>query len=170
MEKGILACLLRHGETTRFFSGPEIAPIHGAVRPIFLHGDQRTQMRLLGNAISVPQAMVPLVHACCYLGLEGVPEPAEAVAWCLQARIHNGNSALVPFGTSWVLCHRSQTAEVLKAHELHCPDTLHAFTEVCLQHGAPGAASTGTQLQRCHWQWLCYGFGPFADRLSDLRG
>ena len=141
MERGILACLLQQGGVTRFFSGPEIASVHGAVRPIYLHDDRRAQMRLLGNAITVPQAMVPLVHACCHLGLVGVPEPAEAVAWCLQARIHNGNSALMPFGDSWVLCHRSQTEEVLRAHALHCPDTLHAappeaFTEVCLQHGA----------------------------------
>ncbi|CAE7364605.1 ngoBIM, partial [Symbiodinium sp. CCMP2592] len=137
MEKGILACLLRQGDTIRFFAGPEIASIHGAVRPIFLSVDQRQQMRLLGNAISVPQAMVPLVHACCHLGLTGAPEPAEAVAWCLQARLHNGNSVLMPFGPNWVLCHSSQTAEVLRVHAVHSPETLHAdppeaFTEVCL--------------------------------------
>ncbi|CAE6969160.1 ngoBIM [Symbiodinium sp. CCMP2592] len=140
-QKGILGCLLQQAGCTRFFSGPEIAAIHGATLPTFLHSDRRTQMRLLGNAVAVPQAVVPLIQACCRWGVADTPEPAEAVSWCLQSRLHSQNSVLMPFGEDWVLCHHSQTEQVLQAHAAHSPLTLHAeapdaFVPIACQVGS----------------------------------
>ncbi|CAE6968657.1 unnamed protein product [Symbiodinium sp. CCMP2456] len=138
LQRGIHGCLLRKSGLVRFFAGPEIAAIHGAASPIFLSVDQRTQMRLLGNGIAVPHAMVPLVCGCSLLGLHDAPEPAAAVAMCLRSRLHADNSLLMPFGQDWVLCHKSQMHQVLHAQGLMCPRSLRApapeaFVEILLQ-------------------------------------
>ena len=145
LDKGVLACLLGVQGEVRFFAGPEIAAVHGAVLPIFLHENHRTQMRFLGNSIAVPHALVPLAHACAHLGVPGSPEPAEAVAWGLKARLHRDNSVLLPFGGDWVLCHCDHTQHVLARHARLCPETLHslaptAFVQVTL--AAPEASFT----------------------------
>ena len=116
MQRGVLTCLVQQEGVVRHFAGPEISSIHGAALPVFLHADARTQMRMLGNSIAVPHAIVPLVRACEMLGKAPTPEPAEAVAWSLRARLHAQNSVLLPFGQDWVLCHRSQIDQVLRCH------------------------------------------------------
>ena len=99
-------------------SGPEIASLHGAVQPILLQAHTPTQMRLLGNCISVPHAITGLVYACSCLGLRGVPEPPAAVRLALQERIHSSNAALLPIGHDWVLCHRDRTEQVITARHV----------------------------------------------------
>ncbi|CAE7340139.1 unnamed protein product [Symbiodinium necroappetens] len=143
LQKGIHGCLLRKSGLLRFFSGPEIAAVHGAAVPIFLAADQREQMKLLGNCIAVPHAMVPLVCACSLLGVSDVPEPAAAVALCLRARLHNANSLLMPFGPDWVLCHRSQVDAVLQTQGRLMPRSVcapapEAFVEVLIRMPAYG--------------------------------
>ena len=143
LQKGIHGCLLRKSGLLRFFSGPEIAAVHGAAVPIFLAADQREQMKLLGNCIAVPHAMVPLVCACSLLGISAVPEPAAAVALCMRARLHNANSLLMPFGSDWVLCHRSQVDAVLQTQGRQMPRSVgaqapEAFVEVLIQMPASG--------------------------------
>ena len=56
--RGILGCLLQHQGCLRFFAGAEIASLHGAVQPVLLEADAQVQMRMLGNAIAVPHAVV----------------------------------------------------------------------------------------------------------------
>ncbi|CAE7289892.1 Trdmt1 [Symbiodinium sp. CCMP2592] len=113
LEKGIMGTLVLHEGIARFFSGPEIAAIHGAVRPVFLHHDHKVQMKLLGNAIAVPHALAPLSIVCLAAGLPKAPEPAEAIRWCMASRLHNRNTVLMPLGTDWIFCHQEQTADVL---------------------------------------------------------
>ena len=61
---GILATLLAlPGEEPRFASGLEVAMLDCAVRPLLLHECDCTQMRLLGNCLTTPQAIVCLGHA-----------------------------------------------------------------------------------------------------------
>ena len=112
LEKGILGTLVFHEGVVRFFSGPEIAAIHGAVRPIYLSHDRQVQMRLLGNSIAIPHALVPLSIACLVAKLPQAPEPAQAIHWCMMDRLHNQNSVLMPVGADWVFCRRDQTAAV----------------------------------------------------------
>ena len=111
--KGLLGFVLRHQGVLRFFSGAEIAALHGAVRPVLLPADRRCQMRLLGNSLAVPQAAAGLAYACHALGYKGSPEPAAAVASCLSARIHNANAFFLPNGPDWILCRKSQVADLL---------------------------------------------------------
>eukprot|EP00439_Symbiodinium_sp_Y106_P031139 s6276_g3.t1 len=113
--KGLLGFVLRHQGVLRFFSGAEIAALHGAVRPVLLPADRRCQMRLLGNSLAVPQAAAGLAYACHALGYKGSPEPAAAVASCLSARIHNANAFFLPNGPDWILCRKSQVADLLSA-------------------------------------------------------
>ncbi|CAE7239570.1 unnamed protein product [Symbiodinium sp. CCMP2592] len=111
--KGILGFVLRHQGILRFFSGAEVAALHGAVRPILLQENRRSQMRLLGNSLAVPQAAAGLAYACHALGCKGTPEPAKAVAGCLSARVHNANAFFLPRGADWILCRKDQVTEVL---------------------------------------------------------
>ncbi|CAE7445849.1 unnamed protein product [Symbiodinium sp. CCMP2592] len=111
--KGLLGFLLLHQGVVRFFSGAEVAAIHGAVKPILLEQDRRCQMKLLGNAIAVPQAVAGLSFACQALGVTGVPEPAAAVALSLRERITNTNALFLPVGSDWVLCRKDQVESVL---------------------------------------------------------
>ena len=129
--KGILGCLASFRGVLRFFAGPEIASLHGATQPILLQADVPTQMRLLGNSISVPHAITGLVYACCCLGVRGVPEPPMAVRLALQERIHCKNAALLPIGGDWVLCHRDRADQVIEAR--------HVFSAEAWQAGAPSA-------------------------------
>ncbi|CAE7355188.1 unnamed protein product [Symbiodinium sp. CCMP2592] len=116
--KGLLGFVLRHQGVLRFFSGAEIAALHGAVRPILLQENRRSQMRLLGNSLAVPQAAAGLAFACHALGCQSSPEPAEAVATCLSARLHNANTFFLPKGADWILCRKDQVADVLSSGEM----------------------------------------------------
>ena len=89
--KGLLGCLLDSDQGPRFLSGIEAAFCHGTCRPLFLHRDDKTQMRIQGNCLSVLQAT-----ACLTRGLYGLlppgarPEPTAMQRECLAARIHGG--------------------------------------------------------------------------------
>ncbi|CAE7231259.1 unnamed protein product [Symbiodinium sp. CCMP2456] len=138
--KGILGCLLQHQGCLRFFAGAEVASLHGAVQPILLDAQAAVQMRMLGNAIAVPQAVVGLVYGCLVLGLEGVPDPASAVHLACRLRLHNQNTVLIPVDSDWILCSREQTEAVIKSGG-GLPKTAWAtppsqvLTEVTLQAG-----------------------------------
>ncbi|CAE7020860.1 unnamed protein product [Symbiodinium sp. KB8] len=112
--RGILGCLLQHQGCLRFFAGAEIASLHGAVQPVLLEEDAQVQMRMLGNAIAIPHAVVGLVYACTVLGLDQVPDPALAVHTACQLRLHNQNTVLLPVAADWILCARDQADAVLK--------------------------------------------------------
>ena len=86
--------------------------LQGAVWPIAFGDDMRTDYRLLGNAISVPHALIPLVYACKALKVKGTPDPQEAVAAALHHRLRSTNAVFVPAGSNWVLCHRQQLSSV----------------------------------------------------------
>ncbi|CAE7526688.1 unnamed protein product, partial [Symbiodinium sp. CCMP2456] len=111
--QGMLGFLLRHKEAVRFFSGAEIASLHGAVRPLLLQTSGDSQMKLLGGSSAVPQTIACLTHACHALGIEALPAPEAAVNLALAERIHNGNSLFLPAGPDCILCRKDQVCEVL---------------------------------------------------------
>ncbi|CAE7736117.1 unnamed protein product, partial [Symbiodinium sp. CCMP2456] len=74
----------------------QVAALHGAVRPILLQ-----------------EAAAGLAYACHALGCKHSPEPAEAVARCLSARVHNANAFFLPRGQDWILCRKDQVFELL---------------------------------------------------------
>ncbi|CAE7226264.1 unnamed protein product [Symbiodinium sp. CCMP2592] len=88
---GLLCSLLTVGEDTRFFSAPEIASCHGAVRTQLLLPDDEQSMRIHGNALAVPQAALTLSNALCWLAPHFHLDPAEVVRQCLEARLHCQN-------------------------------------------------------------------------------
>ena len=110
--KGLHGQLLQHQGIVRFFSPAEVSLLQGAVWPIAFCADPRTDYRLLGNAISVPHALVPMVYACKALQVPSTPSPQDAVAAALQVRLRKSNAVFVPAGANWVLCHRQQLSEV----------------------------------------------------------
>ncbi|OLP96400.1 hypothetical protein AK812_SmicGene21382 [Symbiodinium microadriaticum] len=112
--QGLLGFLLQHQDAIRFFSGAEIASLHGVVRPLLLRTSGDSQMKLLGGSSAVPQTIACLTHACQALGLEGLPAPEAAVNLALAERLHNGNSLFLPAGADWVLCRKDQVCEVLE--------------------------------------------------------
>ena len=143
--KGILGCLVAFQGQLRFFSGPEIASLHGATQPMLLQADHVVQMRMLGNCISVPHAITGLVYGCCCLGIRGVPEPPAAVRLALQCRLTCRNAALLPIGGDWVLCHTAQIGQVLAAGHVFADAAWsvpapEAFVE--LSFGCPQGCST----------------------------
>ena len=111
--KGLLGQFLKTGSQIRFFAGAEIALMLGAVRPILLEQDTRTQNRALGNAISVPHAAIGLLFAAATLRVGQLPSPEEVMSCFQKHRMRSGNVLFVPSGPDWVLCPRSDLPALL---------------------------------------------------------
>ena len=88
----------------RFFSPPEVASLHGSVRPVLCQRNRRLAMRLLGNAISIPHAAVSLLQCCHTAGLALQITAESVVQSCLEHRLNNGNAVFIPQGQDWLFC------------------------------------------------------------------
>ena len=64
---GLFGTLVCRPDALRFMTIPEIIISMTAVMPLWLPNDHRASMRLLGNAISVPHAMIALYNALAFL-------------------------------------------------------------------------------------------------------
>ncbi|CAE7660264.1 mspIM [Symbiodinium sp. KB8] len=107
---GLFGVLLSLPEGARFFSGAEIALIHGAVCPIWLPRDDRSQMRLIGNALSPIQAVTPLALALQLVGPRSLRvSSAQATLQCLSMRLRASQVDLLSLREGWVL-HRQGEA------------------------------------------------------------
>ena len=156
--KGLHGPLVQHKGVVRFFAPAEVYMLQGGVLPIAFSSDTRTDYRLLGNAISVPHAVVSLVYACKALQVPGTPSPQEAVACALHSRLRKSNSVFVPAGPNWVLCHRQQLSDVF-ASVVHWaepgspPDFSGSFVPWVVTAGAESCqlqvASTADPVQVC---------------------
>ena len=104
VSKGLFGSLVEVDGLVRFFAPPEIASLHGAVRPILCQSNRRLCMRLLGNAISVPHAAVALLQCSHAAGIALQIHTQQALQACLQDRLHNANTVLIPDGLDWLLC------------------------------------------------------------------
>ena len=113
---GILCSLLHDASRIRFFASPEIASCHGAQRAQLLPHDDAIAMRLLGNSLAVPQAMLTLAHAMQLFPQGNGMDPAFAVHHCIQTRLHAGNSAIFFLPEGWLLVGRSVLGDLL-AHQ-----------------------------------------------------
>ena len=70
---GLYGTLLAQASGLRFLSVPEIAIAHSALMPFWLPPDCKSAIRILGNAISIPHAMVGILNAMAFLsGFTGV--------------------------------------------------------------------------------------------------
>ena len=109
---GLLGALVDSPQGRRFLSGAEAAMCHAACRPLLLHRDDRTQMRIQGNCLAVPQAALCVVRGLFHLLPPGArPSPTQALQECMQQRIHADNFMLLPCSEGWVLCKESQCQE-----------------------------------------------------------
>ena len=70
---GLYGALLAQASGLRFLSIPEIAISHSALMPLWLPSDQKSATKLLGNAITLPQAMIGVLNSIAFLsGMKGV--------------------------------------------------------------------------------------------------
>lgn len=70
---GLYGTLLAQASGLRFLSIPEIAIAHSALMPFWLPAEKKVAIRILGNAITVPHAMVGILNAMAFLaGFTGV--------------------------------------------------------------------------------------------------
>ena len=111
--KGLLGFFLQTNQHIRFFSGVEIAIMLGAVQPVFLDDDLKSQFMALGNAITIPHAAIGLLLAAAALGHPGLPKPEEVLAAFRKYRMRRDNTLFVPTGPHWLLCPREALQEVL---------------------------------------------------------
>ncbi|CAE7242092.1 unnamed protein product [Symbiodinium sp. CCMP2592] len=110
---GILCSLLHERGESRFFAAPEIACCHGAQRVVLISHDDQVAMRLLGNSLAVPQAMLTLAHALLLFPQGHKVDPQFAVHHCLQTRLHAGNSALFCLPQGWALIGHDALGDLL---------------------------------------------------------
>ncbi|CAE7650916.1 mspIM [Symbiodinium sp. CCMP2456] len=111
---GLYGVLLSLPQGARFFSGAEIALIHGAVCPIWLPKDDRQQMVLLGNGLSPLHAVVPLAFALQIVGPRSLQvSNAQALLQCLAMRMRASQAALLPLRDGWVLHRRGEAFEAV---------------------------------------------------------
>ncbi|CAE7035963.1 unnamed protein product [Symbiodinium sp. CCMP2592] len=114
LERGGILCSLAHlDHEIRFFAAPEIVSCHGAQKVQLLLRDDSTSMRILGNSLAVPQALLTLAHAVQFFPCCGKIDPAFAVHCCLQSRLHAGNSALFQVPKGWLLVDRGFLGQLL---------------------------------------------------------
>ena len=99
---GLLCSLLTTGADIRFFSAPEIASCHGAVRTQLLLIDDEQSMRLHGNALAVPQAALTISNALRWLAPHVRLDPAEVVRRCIDERLQGRNSVLLKVKQGWL--------------------------------------------------------------------
>ena len=149
---GLLCSLLKVGDGIRFFSAPEIASCHGALRPQFLPDCDQTAMTMLGNALATPQAAVVLAHALqLFLRPGHRPDPAAAAAYCVNRAINSGNSVLARVTGGWILVHVTEVGRIIASSHLR------AQLEGLLQSAAAS------------FYVLSLGFGREADFVEQAR-
>ena len=111
---GILGNLFRDVTGLRFLSGPEVALIHCCCSPLFIPADDAELMTIVGNSLSVPQAVIPLALAVSSLQESGSKvDPHQAVHWVLGDRIRASQVSLLPLRDGWVLCRGDQVQEAM---------------------------------------------------------
>eukprot|EP00439_Symbiodinium_sp_Y106_P041245 s380_g5.t1 len=152
---GLYGVLLELPHEIRFFSGAEIALLHGAVSAVWLPKDDRIQMRLMGNSISPFHAVVPLSLAFQVIGPDSLwVSTAQAILQSMSMRMRASEMQFVELPDGWIMC---KTGEALQ-HFLESqhswqprqlvPDSDTAFccfackdtTETCLFVLAPDVA------------------------------
>ena len=124
---GLLCSLLTTGADIRFFSAPEIASCHGAVRTQLLLIDDEQSMRLHGNALAVPQAALTISNALRWLAPHVRLDPAEVVRRCIDERLHSRNSVLLKVKQGWLWVKHDDLGYVL------ADKALRAEIETCMR-------------------------------------
>ena len=88
---GLYGTLLAQASGIRFLSIPEVAIAHSALVPFWLPADHKVAMKILGNAITSPHAMVAITNAMAFIaGLTGV-EIQEMMLQIMNARFTSQN-------------------------------------------------------------------------------
>ena len=120
---GLFGILLELPHEVRFFSGAEVALIHGAVSPIWLPKDDRVQMRLMGNGISVFHAVGPLALAFQVVGPRALRvSTAQAVLQSMAMRIKASEACLLDLRDGWILCRTGAGLQsFIEAHHTWVP-------------------------------------------------
>ena len=129
--KGLFGSLLSQGCLTRYFSVCEVASLHCAVLPVLCSHNRRLSMKLLGNSIAVPHAAVTMLKGCQAAGFMMQCTVRDVLDKCMEPRLHNNNSALIPYGHDWILCHADQAFGILKTVDTQpVPKSLLALTDL----------------------------------------
>ena len=109
---GLYGVLLELPHEIRFFSGAEIALLHGAVSAVWLPKDDRIQMRLMGNSISPFHAVVPLSLAFQVIGPGSLwVSTAQAILQSMSMRLRASEIQFIELPDGWIMC---KTGEALQ--------------------------------------------------------
>ena len=129
--KGLFGSLLSQGPFTRFFSACEIASLHCTILPTLCCRNRRLSMRLLGNCISTPHAAITLLKGFHVMGQQHHLTASDVVTKCIELRLTNQNSMLLPSGQDWILCRHEDAMQVMQASEgMHLPAQLPALAQL----------------------------------------
>ena len=116
--KGLLGGLLETSKGVRFYSAPEIATCHGIVCPALFPLPDRITMKILGNAIAVPHAVLSLSHALQAFKGRAKTDPAHFVHIAHKLRIKSDSCALLRIQKGWVLVSLECMAQLLARENL----------------------------------------------------
>ena len=116
--KGLLGSILRDHKGYRFFAAPEIAVCHGVVEPMLFYLQDQVAMKILGNSLAIPQAILALSHALqLFPGIKH-PHPADMVALAHTLRIKSDSCVLLHIKSGWLLCGHDSLGAVLAKKSL----------------------------------------------------
>ena len=146
-DKGLMGTLTMEGGCIRFFGQPEVASMHGLVRPLRVTTQVSQEMLLLGNAIATPHAVAGLAQGLYYLGYTMGPTMKEAVDFALEQRIHASNSLLLPCTEEWLLCRAEHLPELFL--RLSPPKPLQLCSPSPFQRCCFGSQQLSLQIATC---------------------
>ena len=99
---GLFGSILALPEGLRFMSLPEVVIAQGALNEMWMPNDHRKAMKMLGNCITTPHALVGIVNALCYLrdDIIGV-EAQQLIIEALAGRFTAFNLRFEPKDDGW---------------------------------------------------------------------
>ncbi|CAE7630128.1 unnamed protein product [Symbiodinium sp. CCMP2592] len=143
---GLYGTLLQLPKEVRFFSGAEIALMHGLVCPMWLDKDDRCQMKHMGNGLSPLHAVVPLALALQAVGPRSLQvSTAQALLQCLSMRYRASQVKFLEFREGWVLFREGEAFGAL----------VEVFSSWVPRQRLPDAASLFGRLALCDAHDAC---------------
>lgn len=94
--QGLFGTLLVTPEALRFLSTPEIVILMGALCPMWLPDDHRAAIRMLGNGIATPHALLGIANGLAFLREMSQVDVQELIVDALKKRFTATNMHCIP--------------------------------------------------------------------------
>ncbi len=102
-QKGLFTELTSGIAGPRFWSPFEFAILHGRVKKFIIPKMSRLGHMVVGNSISVPQAVLALTLARATVDVYVQGDPSEIALRAVMMRLHSENAKVISSGDNWVL-------------------------------------------------------------------